>query len=103
MPSVRFEYNGDDPQVVDLSTLPVDPATGRKQFTLPVEEGRLIGDELVGVSDGTPNQRFQLPHTPLILRAKGVAGQINHDITIVTAPRRSDDPVDAGGDPGVQP
>jgi hypothetical protein len=83
-PSVRFEYTGEHPQVVDLSALPVDPATNRKQFTVPVEEGRLISDELVGVSDGTPNQHFQLPHSPLILRSKGAAGQITHDITLVT-------------------
>ena len=83
-PSVRFEYNGDQPQLVDLTALPIDPATNRKLFTVAVEEGRLISDELIGSSDGTPNQQFQLPHSPLILRSKGAAGQVNRDITLVT-------------------
>jgi hypothetical protein len=82
--SVRFEYTGELPLVVDLGSLPVDPKTGRKLFTVPVEEGRTIVDELVGISDGTPNQRFVLAHSPLILRSKGAAGPVNRDITLVT-------------------
>jgi len=83
-PSVRFEYTGEQPQVVDLGALPVDASTGRKLFKVPVEEGRLIVDEVVGISDRTPNQHFQLPHSPLILRSKGAAGQVNRDITLTT-------------------
>lgn len=83
-PSVRFEYTSEQPQVVNLATLPVDPATNRKLFTIPVEEGRLIKDELVGAADGTPNQRFQLANAHLILRAKGAAGQVNRDIVLLT-------------------
>jgi hypothetical protein len=74
-PSVRFEYVGP-------ADLPVPPRT--TSFELPVEEGRLIADELVGVSDGTPDQRFPLLHAPLILRSRGPAGLVNSDITLTT-------------------
>jgi hypothetical protein len=84
-PSVRFEYNGAQPKTVDLGSLPVDPATNRKHLELPVEEGRLIVDELLGTSDGrTPNQRFQLHHSPLILRSREAAGPTDQDIALVT-------------------
>jgi hypothetical protein len=84
-PSVRFEYNGAQPKPVDLGSLPVDTATDRKHFELPVEEGRLISDELLGESDGTPDQRFQLHHSPLILRSRGAAaGRADQDIALVT-------------------
>ena len=83
-PSVRFEYAAEAPLVVDVGALPLDPATNRKRFQVPVEEGRLIRDELVGISDGTPNQRFQLAHSPLILRSTGTAGQVNRDVTLLT-------------------
>jgi hypothetical protein len=83
-PSVRFEYAAEQPLVVDLAALPLDPATNRKPFAVPVEEGRLIRDELIGTSDGTPNQRYQLAHAPLILRSTGTAGQVNRDVTLLT-------------------
>ena len=74
-PSVRFEYVG----VTDLSI----PA-GTTHLELPVEEGRLIVDEFLGFSDGTPDQRFPLVHAPLILRSRGAAGLVNTDITLTT-------------------
>ncbi|MEU6036005.1 baseplate J/gp47 family protein [Actinomadura sp. NPDC047616] len=81
-PSVRFEYN-DAPKTVDLAGLPSD-ATGRKLLTLVVEEGRLVRDELLGVSDGSPGQRFALHHAPLILRSRAATGRGPQDISLVT-------------------
>src|SRR6266536_2497557 len=75
-PSVIFEYTREAPLIVDFSTVPADPVTGRKVFGpaqggIPVEEGQLVRNELLGTSDGTPNQRFPLAHPGLILRPPG--------------------------------
>lgn len=88
-PSVRFEYTREAPLTIDFSALTADPVTKRKVFGLPqggipVEEGRLIKDELLGTSDGTPNQRFGLAHPRLILRPPGPAQQIGRDVLVVT-------------------
>jgi hypothetical protein len=83
-PSIRFEYTGAAPQVIDFATVTADPGTGRKVFAgVPVEEGRLFTAEILGVSDGTPNQRFLLIHSCLILRPPGVAGA-GQDVTVLT-------------------
>ncbi|MFI6324351.1 baseplate J/gp47 family protein [Nonomuraea sp. NPDC050556] len=83
-PSVRFEYNGAAPLTLDLGTLPPDPADPtRKIYSagLPVEEGRLVADEVVGTSDGSADQRFPLLRTGVILRSLSPA---NPDITVRT-------------------
>ena len=49
-----------------------------------VEEGRLIEDEILGISDGAPNQQFTLVHSGLILRALGQGQEINKDIILRT-------------------
>jgi hypothetical protein len=83
-PSVRFEYTRDAPLTIDFHTVPVDPSTGRKVFSgVPVEEGRLFTAEVLGVSDGTANQRFPLAHTGLILRPPGAA-QVGQDVTVLS-------------------
>ncbi len=112
-PSVRFEYTRETPLIIDCSILPVavetktnkefklygqtptkegwqvkkNPATN-KEYELfegiPVEEGRLVKDEILGTSDSTPNQRFLLAHSGLILRSLGQAKRINKDIILVT-------------------
>lgn len=66
--SVTFEYMDDRPLVVDLSKAPTVPARkpdgsplpGFKEVAgiIPVREGRSIVGEVLGVSDGSPNQRF---------------------------------------------
>jgi hypothetical protein len=76
-PSVTFEYTGQKPLVIDLSTVPANSAkkpdgTPLPNFKeamgiVPVTEGRTILREVVGVSDGTPNQRFQLS-SPAVIR-----------------------------------
>jgi hypothetical protein len=71
-PSIRFEYTHTDPLKIDFSDENVfrrDPKTNKKYFMgIPVEEGRLISNEILGASDGTPNQTFSLVHESLILK-----------------------------------
>jgi hypothetical protein len=68
-PSVRFEYNGSD-ITINLDSFQTDPQNpGSKIYTVPVEQGRRIRNDLIGISDGTPNQRFKLNFSPLILRS----------------------------------
>jgi len=110
--SVRFEYTSNvDLKIVSDDKLPLplttDPATGtsyryygpdpfavqrllpgqagaRPQIGIPVEEGRLVENEVIGTSDGTPNQRFPLLHAGVILRSLGPAQQVNRDIVLHT-------------------
>jgi len=85
-PSVRFEYTAEVPLVIDCSALdPVDVGDGkqRKVFAgVPVEEGRLVRDEFLGISDGTPDQRFALAHPRLILRSLGEGDAVDRDIVL---------------------
>ncbi|GIE05664.1 hypothetical protein Adu01nite_70140 [Paractinoplanes durhamensis] len=72
-PSIRFEYTRAAPLVIDFSAVPAGAADHRRVVTgIPVEEGRLFTDEFVGVGDGTPDQRFPVVHTGVMLRP-GVA------------------------------
>ncbi|VFQ46332.1 baseplate J/gp47 family protein [Desulfoluna butyratoxydans] len=92
-PSVRFEYTRDTPLVIDCGALAVDPSTQRKHLRknpvtgtggVPVEEGRLVKEEHLGLSDGGRNQRFPLGRTGLILRAAGTSGKRHRDILVTT-------------------
>jgi hypothetical protein len=79
-PSVQFEYANRTPLVIDLGRLDENTSgTGRKKFKsgrklkdgtilpfIPVQEGRLVENELLGVSDGKPNQRFTLARPRMI-------------------------------------
>jgi hypothetical protein len=75
--SVTFEYTEDKPLLVDLgagvpgSARKPDgsPLSGSKELpdVIPVREGRSVVDEVLGVSDGRPNQRFRLAQ-PRLLR-----------------------------------
>ncbi|OPY74879.1 MAG: Baseplate J-like protein [Syntrophorhabdus sp. PtaU1.Bin153] len=84
-PSIRFEYIGED-FTVNCSTLVTNPLTHRKEIPheIPVEEGRLIENERLGVSNGKPNQQFALAHKGLILRSLGIGSEANKDITLTT-------------------
>lgn len=84
--SVRFEYTREVPLEIDCSTISVDPGTNKKHYkgSIPVEEGRLVKDEILGTSDGTPNQRFPLARSGLILRSLGQGQAINKDIILLT-------------------
>ena len=84
-PSVRFEYAREQPLTIDWGALPPDPATDRKVYVgIPVEEGRLIKEEILGTSPGTPNQRYTLAHDKLILRSLGQGQTVNRDIIVLT-------------------
>ncbi len=85
-PSVRFEYTRNEDLVIDCSKLNWDSEKKERYFDgIPVEEGRLIKDEILGTSDGTINQSFTLAHSGLILRSLPGKGQeANKDIILIT-------------------
>jgi hypothetical protein len=77
-PSVRFEYTREKP-------LTIDPVVNRQSpVGIPVEEGRLIKEEILGTSPGTPNQRYTLAHEKIILRALGQGQTVTRDIILTT-------------------
>lgn len=90
--SVLFEYTDTKPLVIDFSAPTMTPATKPDgtpdpNFKIaadivPVREGRSIVNEVVGVSDGTPNQSFQLAQ-PRVLRG---SLQITVQTSLPTAP-----------------
>ena len=84
-PSVRFEYVRDDDLVIDCADF-VDAGGGRLRanIPIPVEEGELVADELVGVSDGTAHQRFSLVRPRLILRSLGAAKAVTPDVRVIS-------------------
>lgn len=79
-PSVQFEYAERTPLVIDLHNLiPDSGGPGRKRFQsgtplhngtvapfIPIQEGRFVAEELLGVSDGRPNQRYVLARPKMI-------------------------------------
>lgn len=83
-PSVRFEYTGDQPLSIDFSAVPI--VANKKHFEgmIPVEEGRLVKDEILGTADGAKNQKFPLAHPGLILRSLGLGQAVNKDIILLT-------------------
>lgn len=88
-PSIRFEYTQDIPLTINFGAaspdISIDPLTGRKTFnSIPVEEGRLIKEEILGISDGAPNQRYSLAHAGLILRPSGLPGKASRDVSLLT-------------------
>ncbi len=76
-PSVRFEYTREQ-----HLTIEVEPGTAKTYIGVPVEEGRLVKGELLGESEGTPNQRFPLAHPRLILRSLGQGQKVHKDIIL---------------------
>lgn len=92
-PSVRFEYTREAPLLIDFGAVAVDPVTNRKIYRkdtalgtegIPVEEGRLYKDELLGISDGSANQSFRLAHARMILRSLDDSGGMGRDIILMT-------------------
>jgi Baseplate J-like protein len=82
-PSVRFEYARDVPLTIDFNAIP--PADGKRTFAgLPVEEGRLIRDEVIGTSTGKPGQRFALAHPRVLLRPVGATQGGGRDVVLVS-------------------
>jgi hypothetical protein len=63
-------------QIQTAQLTPPDPSSNLRYFLpLPVVEGRTITDELVGISDGSPNQMYTLQSKPVI------AGSITVTVT----------------------
>lgn len=79
--SVRFEYNGSDFDI-NCSTLAINPTTNRKTYAIPVEQGKLIAEDVLGTSDANAGQRFSLNFTQLILRSYGNNAGVNPDIQV---------------------
>lgn len=75
-PSVRFEYTG-KAVTIDNGDLSDDMT-----YAIQVEQGRLIREDILGESDGRPNQRFPLSHKGLIFRSLGESAKVNPDITV---------------------
>jgi hypothetical protein len=82
-PSIRFEYTRDTDLTIDFGEAEQD-ADGRRTNTIPVEEGRLFRNELLGVSNGSPDQRFPVPHPRVIRRPPGPQQQVSPDFVLVT-------------------
>jgi len=86
--SVRFEYTRDFPLKIDFSNSSdskIKAVDGKKQYTgIPVEEGRLVKEVILGTSDGTKNQKFLLPQPGLILRSLGSSQATSKDIILGT-------------------
>jgi hypothetical protein len=88
-PSVRFEYTREAPLTIDFGPIAVDPTTGRKIFGaaqggIPVEEGRLFSDEILGTSDGSRDQRFTVAHQGVMLSPPGPVQPASRDLLVVT-------------------
>jgi hypothetical protein len=84
--SVRFEYNGGtlDIDCSSLDAVEIDSETWRKYYSIPVEQGKLIKEDVLGASDGSTGQRFALSFTGLILRSYGGSMNVHPDITVWT-------------------
>jgi hypothetical protein len=68
--SVTFEYAGSKPAVINPAAFlpsPFEPGMLEAVNVIAVQEGKTITREAIGVSDGTPNQRFPLAQ-PAVLR-----------------------------------
>lgn len=86
-PSVRFEYAEEaDLEILpaDLEDATVDGKARRVYDGVPVEEGRLVEGDLLGTSDGSPNQRLRLGRGPLILKSLGEGRRASRDIVVTT-------------------
>lgn len=79
--SVRFEFIGNDFDL-DCSSLAI--VEGKKYFDVPIEEGKSVKGDVIGSSDGSNNQLFQLNFKELILRSIGSSSEVNADIKLWT-------------------
>ncbi|MER6144923.1 baseplate J/gp47 family protein [Streptomyces sparsogenes] len=87
-PSLRFEYLGEAPFEVDFGQVTAQDSKvkvfGAEKGGIPVHEGRLFREELLGTSDETPNQRFPLTHPQVILKPPGGPPRALDDLRIET-------------------
>lgn len=90
-PSVRFEYSAEEKLEIDPATLTEEevetPSGTRRKLvfrSIPVEQGQLVEDEVVGTSDGSANQEFVLARSPLILRGAEGRQATSRDLILRT-------------------
>ncbi|MCI9870542.1 baseplate J/gp47 family protein [Arthrobacter humicola] len=81
-PSIRFEYTHES--ALTLVFRPRDPliTDSPRIATIPVEEGRLIANEVLGIADGSPDQRYTLAHRGVILRPSGLQDKAGPDLAL---------------------
>lgn len=84
-PSVRFEYTRPNPLTINFSAVPVGADHRRTVTGIPVEQGRLFADELIGIGDGAADQRYRLVHPGLLLRPAGLAQEAAPDVVVLGA------------------
>jgi hypothetical protein len=83
-PSVRFEYARASAWELDFTPGPA--ASGSPLIAeIPVEEGRLIVSDVVGLSEEAPDQRYPLTHRGLILKPTGPQDHAGPDVVVTTA------------------
>lgn len=94
-PSVRFEYTGTQLSIPCAELATTDTPDGAfKVFPITVEQGRLIREDVLGTSDGTINQRFDLSRSPLILRSLSAIGsrsRMDIELWLELGPERDND------------
>ena len=76
----KYRYYGPDPYVSSPTS---QSSKGAQIVGIPVQEGRLVENEYLGVSNGLPNLRFLQVHSPLILRPSGQNQAANNDLIIL--------------------
>jgi predicted phage baseplate assembly protein len=96
-PGVRFEYAGDKNFVLEAGDWVARGEVFEAKKTLPVAEGRRI-TEVIGISDGTAQQRFPLPHPKVILRPAGVDPDVTIDDESTTGWTRQETLAFSGAD-----
>lgn len=65
----KIYVTSDPRQAIATITNPSHPSQKIYAAGIPVEEGRLVQNEVLGTSNGQPNQRFTLSHAGVILRS----------------------------------
>jgi len=71
-PSIRFEYTRRAPLIIkpkEFIEKVGESVYYQYAHHIPVEEGRLIQDEIIGISTGKPHQKFFLAHAGFILKS----------------------------------
>jgi hypothetical protein len=96
---VTFEYTGDKPLLIDLSQATPDsalkpdgsPFKGFKEIrnAISVTEGRTIFNEVIGVSNGMPNQRFRLAQPKLLRNTLEINGDSARILFTAVAPSQT--------------
>lgn len=90
--TIRFEYTNDTDLTIKGDQLKEEMSKDLygnelRLFTfegVPVEEGRRVKSEIIGISDGTSNQKFMLGHPGLLMKSRGDDRRSSQDVVIVS-------------------